>query len=316
MARSHPPGAYAFIYMNVVGFNYDICDIFRAGQDSDQAYYGPGCTFTEGLVRQISGRYFYNGKVWWNNPDSFHVYVGGLYSYNQGKVHASFCAISGNVIYLSEPFTDQDTPEDRLEILRRVAPMTPDVSKAVDVFEHNPAQLWNIPVKRDFAQWNVVGLFNVDYNQDGKAITQRIAFEELELSSHKEYLVYEFWSRQFLGVKKGSFTRTLQAPDCEIYSIVEKADHPVLISTSRHVRHMAYDILSLKRDQSEGKLSGESRVVKEDPYQLRVFVPEGYAFARVEAEGLPTDAKMDGPLLNIDFESPENKVIAWTVYFK
>ena len=316
MARNHPPGSYGFIYMNVVGFNYDICDILRAGQDSDQGYYGSGCTFVDGLVRQISGRYFYNGKVWWNNPDSFHVYVGGLYSYNQGKVHASFCAISGNMVFLSEPFTDQDTPEDRLEIIRRVAPTTPDVSKAVDVFEHNPARLWNMPIKRDFAEWNVVGLFNVDYNQNGKSITQQIAFEDLELSPDKEYLVYEFWSKRFLGVKKGSFTRTLQAPDCEIYSIVEKADHPILISTSRHVRQMAYEILELKWDQETNTLSGTSKVVEGDPYQLRIFVSEGYAFANAEAGNMIIDAKVGGSILTIDFESPANKDVAWSVTFK
>jgi len=316
LARNHPPGAYAFIYMNVVGFNYDICDILRAGQDSDQAYYGQGCTFTHGLVRQISGRYFYNGKVWWNNADSFHVYVGGLYSYNQGKVHASFCSITGNIVFLSEPFTDQDTPEDRLEIIRRVAPITPDVSVAVDVFEHNPARLWNMPIKRDFAEWNVVGLFNVDYNQDDKPITQRISFEALELSPDREYLVYEFWGKKFLGAKKGSFTRTLQAPDCEIYSIVEKTDHPVLISTSRNVRQMAYDILRLEWDDEEKILSGTSRVVEGDPYQLRVFVPEGYAFADAEAGDLTIDAKTDGAILTVDFKSPENADAAWAVTFR
>jgi len=316
LARNHPAGSYAQIYMNVVGFNYDICDILRAGQDSDQAYYGRGCTFTEGLVRQISGRYFYNGKVWWNNPDSFHVYVGGLYSYKQGKVHASFCSISGNRVFLSEPFTDQDTPEDRLEIIRRVAPITPDVSIAVDVFEHNPARLWNMPIKRDFGEWNVVGLFNVDYNQDGKPISQEIKFEDLELSPDKEYLVYEFWSKQFLGVKKGSFIRTLQAPDCEIYSIVEKLDRPVLISTSRNIRQMAYDILHLEWDDTTKVLSGTSKVVEQDPYQLRLFVPEGYTFADAKAGDLKIDAKTDGQILTINFESPANDDVDWSVSFR
>ena len=64
--------------MNIVGFNYARVDSLRIGADSDQGYYGRVCTFTQGLTRQASGRYFYNGKVWWNNADSFHVYVGGL----------------------------------------------------------------------------------------------------------------------------------------------------------------------------------------------------------------------------------------------
>ncbi|NOZ22103.1 MAG: hypothetical protein GXP25_13565 [Planctomycetes bacterium] len=315
-SRKHPAGAYAFVWMNIVGINYDRVDVIHIGADSDQGYYGKICTFTQGLTRQISGRYFLNGRVWWNSPDSFHVYVGGIYSYNRGKVHASFCAISGNLVHLAEPFTDEDIPADRLEIIKRVAPTTPDVSTAVDVFEHNPARLWNMPIKRKFGEWNVVGLFNVDYGQEGKPITQEIRFDDLDLSPEKEYLVYEFWGKQFLGVKKDSFTRTLQAPDCEIYSIVEKKDHPVLVSTSRHVRQMAYDILDLKWDAATRSLRGTSKVVGKDPYQLRIFVPEGYTFSGAQAQDIEAESSKDGPLLTIDFTSPESRDVNWAVTFR
>ncbi|MCX7015628.1 MAG: hypothetical protein NTW86_24260 [Candidatus Sumerlaeota bacterium] len=306
-ARNRRGVAYGMVWMNVVGLNYGLCDVIHIGHDSDQGYYGEGCTFTQGLTRQISGRYFYNGRVWWNNPDSFHVYVGGLYSRNQGKVHASFCSLAGNMVHLAEPFGDEEIPEDRLEIIRRVAPTTQDVSKAVDVFEHSPARLWNMPIRRAFGQWNIAGLFNVDFAQDGQPITQTIRFADLDLSPDKEYLVYEFWSRRFLGALKGEFTRTLQAPDCEIYSIVEKPDHPTLISTSRHVRQMAYEIRDLQWDASTRALRGASKVVGGDPYQLRVFVPRGYTWTAAEAEGLDVKTSVNGPLLEANFAAPESR---------
>jgi hypothetical protein len=301
--------------MNVVGHNYDRCDVIHIGHDSDQGYGGPGLTFTHGLTRQISGRYFYNGRVWWNSPDSFHVFCGGLYSFNQAKVHASFCALAGNLVHLGEPLSDEEIPEDRLEILRRVSPTTRDVAQAVDVFENSPARLWNMPIRRTFGEWNVVGVFNVDFHKDGKPIRHDTALADLGLAPDREYLVYEFWSRQFLGVVKGKFTRSLQAPDCEVYSIVEKKAHPVLVSTSCHVRQMAYDVLVLKWDAASLTLSGTSKLVEGDPYQLRVFVPEGYAFAGVEAAGLPVNAKAAGGLLAVDFLSPSNQDVEWTLRF-
>ena len=315
-ARKHPMGAYAFVWMNSVGMSYDTCDAIHIGADSDQGYYGRGCTFTQGLTRQISGRYFYNGRVWWNSPDSFHVYCGGIYSYQQAKVHASFCAISGNLVHLGEPFPDEDIPEDRLEIIRRVAPITHDVSTAVDLFEHCPARLWNLSVRRAFGEWNVVGLFNVDYGRKGEAITQRVAFEDLGLSPEKDYLVYEFWSRRFLGVLRGGFSRTLEAPDCEVYAIVEKRSHPVLVSTSRHVRHMAYDVLALKWDAATATLSGTSKVVGNDPYQLRVFVPQGYALAQTTAEDLPAKTARVGPILTVDLRPAVDRDLAWSLRFE
>ena len=313
--RRHPAGAYALVWMNIPGLNYDRLDVIHIGHDSDRGYGGPGLTFTHGLTRQISGRYFLNGRVWWNSPDSFHVYVGGLYTYNQAKVHASYCSLSGNLVHLGEPFTDEQIPEDRLDIIRRVAPTTPDVARAVDVFEHNPARLWDMAVKRPFGEWHVVGLFNVDYEQTGEPITQQIRFEDLDLSPEREYLVYEFWSRRFLGVNKGGFTRTLSAPDCEVYCIVAKQPHPVLMSTSRHVRQMAYDVIDLAWADATRTLSGVSKVVQDDPYELRIFVPEGYALAEAEAGDLTVQTETNGSLLLVDFTGPASQDVAWRVRF-
>ena len=326
-ARNHQGGGFATVMMNVPGINYDMVDSLRVGQDSDRGYYPKDppekwwhreCTFIRGLVRQASGRFFYNGKVWWTNPDSFHVYAGGLYTYNQGKVHASFNAIAGNRAWLAEPFIEyeEDFPEDRLEIIKRVAPVTHDVSKAVDVFENNPARFWNMPVERKFGKWNVVGFFNFDFHQKALPVTKKILFEELELCPEKEYLVYEFWNKKFLGVKKGSFTRTLLAPDCEIYSVIEKKDHPVLVSTSRHVRHMAYDIVDLNWDEKKLTLSGTSKVVKDDPYQLRIYLPKGYSdYKSIKADDLTTKVRRAGPLLLVNFNSDITRDVNWSTTF-
>jgi len=46
-----------------------------------------------------------------------------------------------------------------------------------------------------------------------------------------------------------------------MYSIVEKQDHPVLISTSRHIRQMAFDIKDLAYDGGQRMLRGVSRAV-------------------------------------------------------
>jgi hypothetical protein len=315
LVRKHPGGGYAFIWMNVVGINYDRVDVIHIGADSDQGYYGGSCTFTQGLPRQISGRYFYNGRVWWNSPDSYHVYVGGLYSYNQAKVHASFCSIAGNLVHLAEPLTDEEIPQDRLDMIRRVSPTTADTATAVDVFEHCPARLWNLRVQRPFGAWNVVGLFNVDMDRSGTPVTQEVKFADLGLEPDREYLVYEFWSQRFLGAVKGGFARTLQAPDCEVYSIVPREDRPVLVSTSRHLRQMAYDILDLRWDPAAQTLSGTSKVVEGDPYQLRVYLPPAYRLAGAQIGGLNTKIATQGELLTVEVVPQADGDLHWTLQF-
>ncbi len=317
LAREHPSGCYSGVCMNDIGFCYDVWDNLRIGGDSDQGYYGNGLTFTAQLIRQASGRYFYNGKVWWNNPDSFHVFAQGVYSYDQAKVHASFCAIAGNRIMPAEPFCDQETPQERLEIIKRVLPTTPDVATAVDLFEHNPARLWNMPIERPFGRWNVVGLFNFDELQNGETVTQEIRFADLGLSPDKEYLVYEFWLKNFLGALKGGFTRRLDAPDCEVYSVVEKRDHPVLVSTNRHVRQMAYDLVALEWDSKADCLRGTSRVVGDDPYQVRIYVPLAWRLREVNVADLDAKVRMTNErILLVEFTPRDCGRLNWDVRFQ
>ncbi|HEX7585234.1 MAG TPA: hypothetical protein VF373_11135, partial [Prolixibacteraceae bacterium] len=132
-----------------------------------------------------------------------------------------------------------------------------------------------------------------------------------------EYIVYEFWTKKLIGTFKGTFeTRPLNPYDCHIYSIVEKQDHPVLISTSRNIRQMAVDIKDLTYDAPERMLKGVSRAVAGDPYQLRIFVPEGFNVKRVELTDGPTATiKTEGNLLTVDYNSPTSTDVEWKVYF-
>lgn len=315
-AKAHAGGAYAFVWMNVVGLNYGLADVIHTGHDSDNGYGGDGLTFTHGLTRQISGRYFYNGRVWWNSPDSFHVYAGGIYSAPQARAHASFCAIAGNLVHLGEPFANQETPPDRVEIIRRVSPTTADVARAVDVFENNPARLWAMPVQRNFGRWTVAGLFNVDFDGKGESITQEVRLADLGLEEGKEYLVYEFWGDHFLGAVKGGFVRTIAGPGCEVYAIVENPSRPALVSTSRHVRQMAVDILDCRWDDSERVLRGRSRVIAGDRYQLRIHVPQGFRPAEAVVGGAAAKTTMHGPILRVDVPEAVAGDVAWEVAFR
>jgi hypothetical protein len=100
------------------------------------------------------------------------------------------------------------------------------------------------------------------------------------------------------------------------HTILEKQNHPVLISTSRHVRQMAFDIKDLAYDSRLRVLRGASRAVAGDPYQLRVYVPEGFTARRAELTGnMPNTTKTDGPLLTVDFIAPNGDDVDWKIIF-
>lgn len=279
-----------------------------------------------------------NGRVFWNDGDGFHIYKynaadGQNFNYGQAKVDANFHAIAGSTLFISEAF-DVPYPEDRIELLKRISPPTMDVSYPVDLFLRKPAQVWNMPVERPFGSWNVLAIFNYtpklkskllgnslfdvpDAAGAGSFTTLLDAVKDLRLDADKEYIVYEFWSKTLFGAFRGSFTtRPLKPYDCDIYSIVEKRDHPILLSTSRHIRQMAFDIKDLSYDGPQRMLRGISRAVAGDPYQLRIYVPDGFDAKRVElTEGLTAAMKTDQNLLTVDVKSSSGNDVQWKVFF-
>lgn len=320
--------------MAPVDYSYGLVDILRVSEDADQGYEDLESAMSEteftGLFAETVGgsaiRFFYNGRVFWNDGDGFHIYKYraphgkvGSYDYGQAKVVANFRAMSSSTLLVSEAF-DEPYPADRLELLKRISPPTMDVSYPVDLFVRKPARIWNMPLERPFGKWCVVGVFNYTNKttRDAYGFTAHLdAAKDLRLDSTKEYIVYEFWSKKLIGTFKGSWiTRPLNPYDCDIYSIVEKQDHPVLISTSRHIRQMAFDIKELAYDAKGRILSGTSRAVPGDQYQLRIYVPNGFKAGRVEmSDGSTATLNNEGNLLTVDWKTSSPADMTWRVIF-
>jgi hypothetical protein len=315
--------------MQPVDHSYGIVDICRISEDADQGYEDPGSSlagreftglFTE-TVLGSANRFFYNGRVFWNDADGFHIYKfnapdGENFNLGRAKVDANFHAMAGNTLFISEAF-NVPYPADRIELLKRISPPTMDVSYPVDLFVRRPAQVWNMPVERPFGKWSVLAVFDYTGKTKSTFTTSLDASKDLRLDPDKEYIVYEFWTKKLIGTFRGTFvTRPLNAYDCDIYSIVEKQNRPVLISTSRHVRQMAFDIKDLAYDDRQRMLRGISRAVAGDPYQLRIYVPDGFIVKSVElTDGLAAIMKTDGNLLTVDFTSSTGEDVAWKISF-
>jgi hypothetical protein len=63
-------------------------------------------------------------------------------------------------------------------------------------------------------------------------------------------------------------------------------------------------------------LKGVSRAVAGDPYQLRIYVPDGFTAKRVElSDGIAATMKTDGNLLTVDFMASTGKDVAWKIFF-
>lgn len=64
-----------------------------------------------------------------------------------------------------------------------------------------------------------------------------------------------------------------------------KLGRPQMLSTSRHISQGAVELVNVVWDEKRQTLSGVSKVVAGDPYEIALYLPDGY---RVFSEGNDT----------------------------
>lgn len=258
--------------------SYGLVDGMRIGGDN-----GPIDLYPE---RYLAGpmsatpRYFYNGRVWYNDPDP--VYVRASVPLARARKIASWTALAGALYTFSDWVPD--LPEERLEILRRtLAPHGIGTARPVDYFEHEIANGWRL--EKDGVV--VFGLFNWDAEHT-LAVDWPAAYADLD--AEKTYVAYDFWNDCLLPPFKGRLRATVAPDDGRILAVRERLARPMVISTSRHVASPAFDVTDERWDPTRRVLSGVSRVVPGERYELRIVTADGTLVRRVFH---PTSTKLN-----------------------
>lgn len=276
--------------MRSFGGSFGLVDAMRVGPDTGGGRIG---------APHASRNYFLQGRVWQNDPDC--VSVRARYPLDQARVNASFTAITGDLFYNSDWMPD--LPAERLDIIKRCIPAHRLPSRPVDYFENDPASIWHLPAKgRDIVAF---------FNWSGRPTVVACAVERIGLPAATEYVAFDFWRNQFLPPFRGEVTANLPAMACRVLAIRPAADHPQLISTSRHITQGVIDVIEEKWDAATRTLSGVSRVVGNDPYELRVVVPVGDHSYRAAAP-----ATQDGPNVRMTIRSDVNAEVKWAIKFE
>ena len=294
--------------MRSFGGSFGLLDAMRVGPDTGAGQIGSP---------HASRNYFLHGRVWQNDPDC--VSVRASTSLSQARVNASFTAIAGHLFYNSDWLPDLSA--ERLEILKRTLPAHGLRPRPVDVFENDPARIWLLTDTRQTPRRDVVALFN--WNQS-RAATLTCALDRLSLPASQEFVAFDFWANQFVPPFREKLSAQLPAASCRVLAVRPVSYHPQLLSTSRHVTQGIVDVLEEKWDAAAQTLEGLSRVVANDPYELRMVVPISQNSWRAQAlvlsaedgrAGVQSEFKQDGPKLRATLTSPASREVRWHVKF-
>jgi len=295
----------------------------------------------------------WNGIVWRNDPDHCDVRpswspaevgnVSKLKTVTSGRKDAilrpTLASVAGAMLMLSDRAEVYRDPAN-IEGAKRAAPVLfsvpgqlydfiPDASNNVrrvdpdsitagsgeslfDAKQFGAVNEWWLnEIDLPFEHWTVLTRLNWTEKTHPAAT---VKFADLGLDPAKEYLVYEFWTKQFLGVCRGSFLSPISEPkDTQTYAIREKLDRPQIVSTSRHISQGGVDLRAV--DWQDNTLAGRSNVVGGDRYELLLHLPAGYTVKTATLGGKPAEIQAHDATVSVGFTPTATGEVPWSVEF-
>jgi hypothetical protein len=294
--------------MRSFGGTFGLLDAMRVGPDTNDGSIGS---------LHASRVWFLHGRVWWNDPDF--VSVRANLPLDRARLNAGWTAISGQLYYISDWVPIY--PADRLDIVKRTIPAHGLPARPVDVFEQQIARIWLVTDTRQAVRRDVVAFYNWDKDRAEISATP----ERIGLPPAKEYVGFDFWANKFIPPFSGALTATLPGTSSRIMAVRPVSEFPQLLSTSRHVTQGIVDVTDEKWDATKSQLSATSKLVGNDPYELRIVVPSSEKSWRatgiqVSAEdvaaGVKASIKQDGPRIRAALSSPVSREVKWKVAFE
>jgi len=302
--------------MRTFGASIGLVDAMRVGPDNDFQWFLRGEYRLLAGVRTGTRNYFMHRRVWHNDPDP--VYVRASVPTEHARLICSWAALAGQLTVASENL--QKLPPDRLDMLRRIMPAHQATARPVDFFEEPLARIWLVTDTKTKVRRDVVGLFNWD---DADYIfNYSLKRAGLDAAS---YVAFDFWENRLVEAVREKFTFKLPPQTCRVLALRPEAEHPQLLSTSRHVTQGMIDVVEEQWDAKTASLSGVSRVVANDRYELRIVLPVAGSLTvgpvnvskdDQEAGVTISAAAPEGRLLRVVINAPTSRAVAWHVDFK
>ena len=269
----------------------------------------------------------FNNVIWKNDPD--HIELSEREAYRS----CSAVSLTGSLFMLTDnpekyytpvaeaairsipvlsmrPTQIYDVDPSRSNQLSRVDyEMSGDGARVFDASRATPYDLFLLELNRNFGNWVVLGRMGESRNY--------IDFSKIGLDKEKEFLVFEFWSKKFIGKFLNGFVPggIDKKFNCQIFSIREYLKHPQLIATNRHISCGGLEIANLHWDKNE--LEGKSDLVANDPYSIYIYEPENFSFSEFLCEGVKfIGSSKEGQMREIKIVSEQAKQIDWKIVYK
>ena len=270
----------------------------------------------------------YNNIIWRNDPD--HIVLSAKEAYRS----CSATSLTGSLFML----TDQPELYEKSNLIDAAI-------RSIPVLMTSPGQVYDVDPSRssliaqvetemsgsgprpfDASTTTTTGLFQMDINKPYENWTvlgrlddrdKLIPLKDLGLDAKKDYLVFEFWSKEFRGIQTKQFVPGAidTAFKCQVFCFREKQNHPQLLATNRHISCGALELDKLQ--WANHRLTGTSKLVADDLYTIYIYEPIGAEIKEAKIIGAPLiENSKSGEIRKISFQSGSAASIQWEISYQ
>ena len=264
-------------------------------------------------LRATMEYYFLHNIAWYTDPDV--LVVRSPLPLEQARAWATLQGLTGQSLLTSDRLSDLSA--ERVELLRRVYPAVDIVPMDLFKSERNK-RIWDLKVNHLGRNYDVVGVFNFDETRPSPIY---VSWKDLGLPEDQPVHVFDFWNKEYLGAWEKGVSLDLEPASTRVLTLLPQQDHPQLISTSRHLTQGWVDLVSQAYEAANNSYQGRSKVVKNDPYEIRFVFPRGKNFRIKQAAASSMNGSLAVKISNhqgwatVEFNSPRTTEVKWNVSF-
>ena len=267
----------------------------------------------------------FNNVVWRNDPDHIELNADAYKSLTVTSLTGSLLLLTDKpAVYKTEAVEpakravpvlwtlpgqifDVD-PSRSAELWRVDSEVSGSGPRAFDAGASTTCDLFLLEINRPFENWAVLG-------RTGESAAE-VRFADLGLDPAKEYFVFEFWTKKLLGSFTGALIPGPIDPRfrCQAFAVRERLARPQIVATNRHVSCGGVDLVDASWEKSA--LTGRSRVVGGDAYEIYLAVPERFRLDKFICDGADVlGTERTGVLIKLTLKSRESREIRWSALF-
>ena len=215
---------------------------------------------------------------------------------NEVIVEMTAAALSGGAVFCADQI--ETLTALRAAYLAKIFPLVGEAATPVDLYDEPFPRIWSLPVSTLHETWYLAAIFNWNDREDDAYFE----LEALGVPESKEFLVHDFWMRQYLG-KVSQNVNLLNIPprSVKLLCFREEQDVPQLLATDMHYTQGSVEILSAGWDNHNQSYLLVCQPLRQTEGTCFIHVPEDYLPISVATYGSDYQYSWDKPIYQLTF---------------